>query len=507
MTWETLANLASERLGAVAVWASDDFFAAKENLLRDGAPEWREHEYTDRGKWMDGWESRRKRTAPGADAYDEVIVRLAMPGVVRGVVVDTAFFRGNFPETCMIEGTTAPEGTLADDLRSRVEWIELVPRAALRGDDKNVFLPKSRVAFTHLRVRIFPDGGVARLRVHADPVAGFPRTGSAADTLDLAALENGGEVVSCSDMFFGPKHNLIQPGRARNMSDGWDTKRRRGITNETHDWALVKLAGQGTLSRLEIDTAFFLGNFPDTALVEGCNGDPEASRLRSDQKDGFHEVLGRTKLMGHTRHVFQAELGARGPFTHLRLKVFPDGGVSRLRAFGRLTVLGRDDAAARRLSTSSPSDAGSHLRACCGSKHFIETMARERPFDDGGAALMARARAITSSLAEVDLLEAMAAHPRIGDAGPATRNEPSAAEQARVQSGSPEVLTALAEQNRAYEAKHGFVFLICATGKTADEVLAAARARLQHPRATELEVAARELAEITVLRLRKLVGD
>jgi len=298
-------------------------------------------------------------------------------------------------------------------------------------------------------------------------------------------------------MFFGPKHNLIQPGRARNMSDGWETKRRRGITNETHDWALVKLAGQGMLARLEIDTAFFLGNFPDTALVEGCNGDPEASR--------FHEVLGRTKLMGHTRHVFQSELGARGPFTHLRLKVFPDGGVSRLRAFGRLTLLGREDAAARLLSTSSPGDTGAHLRACCGSKHFIETMSRERPFDEGGAALVTRARAIVSSLAEADLLEAMAAHPRIGDAG--KKNEPSAAEQARVQSGSAEVLAALAEQNRAYEAKHGFVFLICATGKTGDEVLEAARERVEHTRMVELEVAARELADITVLRLRKLVGD
>ncbi len=496
MTWETLPNLASERLGAVAVWASDDFFAPKENLLRDAAPEWREHEYTNRGKWMDGWESRRKRVL-GGDAHDAVIVRLAMPGVVRAVVVDTAFFRGNFPETCLIEGTPAREGTLVSDLEARAEWIELVARSALRGDAKNVFEPKSRVAFTHLRMRIFPDGGVARLRVHGDPVADFPRTWSAADTLDLAALENGGEVLSCSDMFFGPKHNLIQPGRARNMSDGWETKRRRGITSETHDWALVKLAGEGTIARLEIDTAFFLGNYPDTALVEGACGDPA--------KATFHEVLGRTKLMGHTRHVFKDELSARGPFTHLRLKVFPDGGVSRLRAFGRLTLAGRDDAAARLLATSSPRDTEVRLRACCAPSHFIETMMRERPFDEGGAALMTRAHAIVSSLGEARLLEAMAAHPRIGES--AKNNPMSAAEQARVSSGAADVLAAIAEANRAYEAKHGFVFLICATGKTASEVLESARTRLEHTRAAELEVAARELAEITVLRLRKLVGD
>jgi allantoicase len=492
--WESLPNLASERLGAVALWASDDFFAAKENLLRDAPPEWREHEYTDRGKWMDGWESRRKR----AGDVDPCIVRLAMPGVVRGIVVDTAFFRGNFPEACMIEGTTAPEGTLIADLES-AEWLELVAKSSLRGDDKNVFEPKSPVAFTHLRLHIFPDGGVARLRVHGEPVADFRRLGSAADTLDLAALECGGEVLSCSDMFFGPKHNLIQPGRARNMSDGWETKRRRGVTPETHDWVLVKLAGQGTLSRLELDTAFFLGNFPDTALVRGCDGDPD--------KAVFRAVLARTKLMGHTRHVFDhaGELLDHGPFTHLRLEVFPDGGVSRLRAFGRLTERGREDAAARFLATSSPRDIERHLRACCASKHFIETMGRERPFDDGGAVLMKRARALVTSLGQADVLEAIAAHPRIGDGTDGEKT--SAAEQARARSGSPEVLAALAEANRAYEAKHGFVFLIFATGKSAEEVLEAARARLHHTREEELTTAARELAEITVLRLRKLVGD
>jgi allantoicase len=209
--------------------------------------------------------------------------------------------------------------------------------------------------------------------------------------------------------------------------------------------------------------------------------------------------------MGHTRHVFGDELAVRGPFTHVRLKVFPDGGVSRLRALGQLTLAGRDDAAARLLSTSSPRDVEARLRACCAPSHFIETMTRERPFDEGGGALMARAHAVVSSLGETRLLEAMAAHPRIG-ASP--KNNPmSAAEQACVSSGSPDVLAALVEVNRAYEAKHGFVFLICATSKTAGEVLESARTRLEHTRAEELEVAARELADITVLRLRKLVGD
>jgi allantoicase len=300
MSFQDLPNVASERLGAVALWASDDFFAEKENLLRDRPAEWREHDYTDRGKWMDGWESRRKR-AIGPDVEDAAIVRLALPAILRGVVVDTAFFRGNFPEQCILEGTTAREGTLVADLLSdRTEWIEIVGKSTLQGNHPNAFEITSPIAFTHLKLRIFPDGGVARLRVHGEPAPDWLRVGGASHAFDLAALESGGSVLSCSDMFFGPKHNLIQPGRARNMSDGWETKRRRGVTSETHDWVLVKLAGQGTVERLELDTAFFLGNFPDTALVEGCDGDPE--------KAPFRALLPRTKLMGHTRHFFGREL-------------------------------------------------------------------------------------------------------------------------------------------------------------------------------------------------------
>jgi allantoicase len=497
---DDLPNLASERLGAVALFASDDFFASKENLVRDQAPAWRENEYTDRGKWMDGWESRRKREI-GRDVHDDVIVRLAMRGVVRLIVVDTAFFRGNFPEACSIEGSTAPEGTLVANLQSG-EWTEIIPRSPLRGDERNVFEPASPVAFTHLRMRIFPDGGVARLRVHGVPTPDWPRLGGASGVLDLASLEAGASVLSCSDMFFGPKHNLIQPGRARNMSDGWETKRRRGIDAETHDWVLVELAGQGIIDRLELDTAFFLGNYPDTALVEGCDGDPNAL-----DKPSFRTLLARRKLMGHTRHVFAHELDDRGPFTHLRLKVFPDGGVSRMRAFGTLTVTGRDDAAARFLATVLPGEAAKHLHACCASKRFAETMTRERPFDAGGAALFARARAVVTSLEERDLLEAMSAHPRIGAVdGGAYAERFSAGEQARARAAPPAVLAELQEANRAYESKHGFVFLICATGKSAEEVLATSRARLANARDAELGNAAAELAAITILRLRKLVG-
>ena len=490
-SFEEFPNVASERLGAVALWASDDFFAEKENLLRDRPAEWREHDYTDRGKWMDGWESRRKR-AIGPDVEDAAIVRLALPAVIRGIVVDTAFFRGNFPEQCIIEGTTAREGTLVADLLSdRTEWIEIVAKSALQGNHPNAFEVKSPITFTHLKLRIFPDGGVARLRVHGEPAPDWLRVGGASSAFDLAALESGGSVLSCSDMFFGPKHNLIQPGRARNMRDGWETKRRRGVTSETHDWVLVKLAGQGAIDRLELDTAFFLGNFPDTALVEGCDGDPD--------KAPFRALLPRTKLMGHTRHFFGPELQDRGPFTHIRMKVFPDGGVSRLRAFGKLTDAARDGAVSKLLASSSPKARRAMLHACCASSRFVETLEKEQPWDR----VLSRAHEIVASLGEKDLMEAFAGHPRIGDK---PKEAVSAEEQSRARKGSPETLAALADANRAYEEKHGFVFLIFATGKSAEEILEAAKKRVQNTREIELKTAANELAAITTLRLRKLVG-
>ncbi|CAN5667714.1 hypothetical protein BH09MYX1_BH09MYX1_50700 [soil metagenome] len=491
-----LPDLAAEKLGGSVLFATDDYFAEKENLLRPHEAEWREHAYTDKGKWMDGWESRRKR-AIGPDVHDEAIVRLGLPGVIRGVVVDTAFFRGNFPEGCAIHGTSARMGTLVDALSTdATEWFPLLERSALQGNSKNVFPIDGAIAVTHLRLRIFPDGGVARLRVHGDVVPDFRAIGGAESDFDLAAMENGGAVLACSDMFFGPKHNLIQPGRAPNMSDGWETKRRRGITSATHDWVVVRLTGQSTIKRLELDTSWFKGNFPDTAGVVGRDGDGE-----------WREVLPRRKLMAHTRHLFVEELADRGPFTELRLEVYPDGGISRMRVFGKLTGAGRDEALARHLGSLSPRALESELRMCCAAPGWLAKIISERPFASG-AVLFERVDAIWKSIPESDWQTAFAAHPRLGEkkAGSGHEASWSKKEQAGTASASAATLTALAEANRAYEEKFGFVFLFCATGKTAEAMLAAATQRMQNAKNAEVHVAAEELRKIMHLRLRKLVG-
>jgi allantoicase len=471
-------DLASERLGGSVIYANDDFFAEKENLLKPGKAVWKEHEYTDRGKWMDGWESRRKRV-PG---HDFAIIRLGLRGVIRGVIVDTSYFRGNYPESCSIEATSMRADASVEALLA-AEWRTLLPRSPLRGDSENPFQIDSADAVTHIRLNIFPDGGVARLRVHGEVVPEWRLAGGLANEVDLAAAENGGDVLACSDMFFGPKHNLIMPGRAHNMSDGWETKRRRG---PGHDWVIVRLAAEGRPRRIELDTNHFKGNYPDTASIEGSS-------------DGEHwtELLPRTKLQAHTRHFFIDELAAPGPFTHLRLNVYPDGGVSRLRVWGVATANGRRNGAVRHVN--SLFDAG-ELRKVCASARWIEAMAAARPFASWDEMLGAANR-IWFALDASDWLEAFAGHPRIGEKKPGW----SAQEQSGTAAASAETMHALAEGNRAYEEKFGFVYLVCATGRGAEDMLANLHDRIRNDRDTELRNAANEQSKIIALRLEKLV--
>jgi len=329
MDFTELIDLASERVGGAVLVANDDFFAPKENLLRASAPVFIEGKYTDRGKWMDGWESRRRRT-PG---FDWCIVRLGLPGIVRGVVVDTSFFRGNYPEHCSLEGAVFTNLPTEQELTSEaVTWVPLLPQLPLSGDSQNPFAIQYDERVTHLRFKIYPDGGVARLRVYGEVVPDWKQL-KRAGYIDLAAVENGGLVLSCSDMFFGHRHNLIMPGRAANMSDGWETKRRRG---PGHDWAIIKLGRPGLIHRIEVDTSHFKGNFPESCSLEACNLPGATSEQLTDLSTPWSNVLARTKLQAHTRHYFDQELHNTRAASHLRFNIFPDGGVSRLRVYGTL---------------------------------------------------------------------------------------------------------------------------------------------------------------------------
>jgi allantoicase len=313
-----LPDVASERLGSRVLLSNDEFFAPKENLLKTASPITREHEYTDRGKWMDGWETRRRRT-PG---HDWCIIRLGVPAIVHGVLVDTSYFRGNYPEYCSLEACAVTEEPAPEALSGDgAPWVEILPRSALSGDAGNPFAVGHRSRVTHLRFNIYPDGGVARLRVFGEPL---PPSGLQPGTVaDLAAMVNGGLVTDCSDMFFGHRHNLIMPGRSTHMGDGWETKRRRG---PGHDWIVVRLGARGTISRIEVDTDHFKGNAPDSCAVD----------IRDGKEAEWTELLPRTPVQPHSQHCF--DMRAPGPATHARLSIYPDGGVARLRLFA--TVVG-----------------------------------------------------------------------------------------------------------------------------------------------------------------------
>lgn len=330
MDFTELVDLASEKLGGAALIANDEFFAPRENLLKASAPVFVEGKYTDLGKWMDGWETRRRRT-PG---NDWCIIRLGVPGIIRGVVVDTSFFRGNYPEHCSLEACALEGLPTAEELTSEsVNWTLILPQLPLAGDTQNPFAVESEQRFTHLRFKIYPDGGVARLRVYGEVVPDWERLKRIGGDIDLAAVENGGLVLSCSDMFFGHRHNLIMPGRAANMSDGWETKRRRG---PGYDWVIIQLGAPGQIRRVEVDTSWFKGNFPESCALEATKAGNVPVDDLTDLSVAWKSVLPRTKLQAHTRHYFETEILDAGTVSHLRFNIFPDGGVSRLRVYGRI---------------------------------------------------------------------------------------------------------------------------------------------------------------------------
>lgn len=330
-----LVDLASERLGGAVLYANDEFFAPKENLLKQSAPVFIEGKYTERGKWMDGWESRRKRT-PG---HDWCIVRLGLPGIIRGVLVDTSFFRGNYPEECSIDACAVEGHPEVERLIGEgIDWTRILPPTKLQGDSQNLFPLAGLERYTHLRFNIYPDGGVARLRVYGEAAPDWARILRAGGEVDLASVENGGLVLAASDMFFGHRHNLIMPGSALDMSDGWETRRRRG---PGHDWAVIRLGAAGTVRRVVVDTSHFKGNYPESCSLEGFNAEGVVVDEATIPGLPWKDVLPRTRLQAHTRHAYEEEIKGPGVVTHLRFNIYPDGGVARLRVYG--TVNGTGD--------------------------------------------------------------------------------------------------------------------------------------------------------------------
>lgn len=313
-------NLAQPRLGAAVVSSTDEFFALAERMLSPEEPVFVAGKFDDHGKWMDGWETRRRRDA----GHDHCVVRLGRPGIIRGVEIDTRHFTGNYPPAASLEACCT-----AGDPDTDTSWTEILPALDLQGDERRLVRVDDDGVYSHVRLHIYPDGGIARLRVYGEVRPDRDRLNDDA-TLDWAALENGGRIVACNDAHFGSPWNLLSPGRGVNMGDGWETRRRR---EPGHDWVIVALGCAARLERIEVDTAHFKGNYPDRCSLQAAYVADGTDQALVTQSLFWPQVLAAQPLRADTQHMFAVSAGE--PVTHVKLNILPDGGVSRLRVYAR----------------------------------------------------------------------------------------------------------------------------------------------------------------------------
>jgi allantoicase len=329
-----LIDLAAASFGGRAIGTNDDFFASMHNLLLPGRGTFIPGKFTDRGKWMDGWESRRKR-GPG---HDWCVVELGTAGTVLGLDIDTHHFLGNHPPFASLEATRAPRGTPLEAL-DKLTWTELLTQSPLRPGAQNLFPSSSQGIVSHVRLNIFPDGGVARLRVYGRVHPDWAEREIDEETaprittnaVDLAAVKNGARALAASDSFFSPMEHLLMPGRAVDMGGGWETRRKRAPGN---DWLILQLGTRGRPELIEVDTRHFKGNFPDRCCIDALDASPGMRITDLIQSNRWLPWLAPVPLEADTRHFFD-QLQSNGTASHVRLNIYPDGGVSRLRVWGQ----------------------------------------------------------------------------------------------------------------------------------------------------------------------------
>lgn len=318
------ANLADPRLGAEVCYVTDEWFAAAERMLKAGPGVYIPGKFDDNGKWMDGWESRRKR----GEGYDYCIIKLGRPGRICGVNIDTTHFTGNYPPAASLDACYSPDG----DPDDAVEWDEILPSVSLNGDSFHYHEIDAMGTYSHVRLNIYPDGGVARLRIYGEPQCDWDKR-DPTELIDLLALESGGRAITCNDEHYGSILNVNMPGRGVNMGDGWETRRRREPGN---DWAILALGHPGEIKAVEIDTAHFKGNYPDRCSLQAAfvSGGTDDSLVT--QSMFWQELLPPQKMEMDAIHKFDTEVKDIGAITHVRLNIIPDGGISRLRLFGNI---------------------------------------------------------------------------------------------------------------------------------------------------------------------------
>ncbi len=316
-------DLAQPRLGAEIVSCSDDSFAECSRMLKPEAAVFIDGKFDDFGKWMDGWETRRRRDG----GYDHAIVKLGLPGEIKGIDIDTTHFTGNYPPATSLE---ACYSEAVPDENS--DWSELIASTSLNGNSHHYFEIDNSNCFTHIRLNLYPDGGVARLRVHGKVVSDASALNKSA-LHNLAAVELGARAIAWNDAHFGAVENLLNPGKGINMGDGWETRRRREPGN---DWCIIELGHAGDIEQIILDTAFFKGNYPDRCSIQAAMVGAGTADSIVTQSQFWQELLPPQKMEMDKVHEFSGEVQSIGPVSHIRVNMFPDGGISRVRILGKI---------------------------------------------------------------------------------------------------------------------------------------------------------------------------
>ena len=321
---QNLTNLASPKIGTKIIEVSDDFFGKASRMIDDKDPVFIEDKYDEHGKWMDGWESKRRRDG----GNDWAIIELGSPGIISEVDIDTSFFTGNFPPFASIEGLYSDQKP-----NENSDWIKILSKSSLKGDASNKFKVQTKTKVNYIRLQIYPDGGVARFRLFGEVKLNWDLYNNNKNNLiELSSLKLGGSIVAYNNAHYGDVSALLSDGRGKTMGDGWETRRRR---EPGHDWIIIKLATQGLIKRIEIDTAHFKGNYPDQASVQVSYFDKgnDIEEIINDSEN-WKFILNKSKLKPDNIHNYEIDNKSTEGITHVRLNIYPDGGVSRFRIFG-----------------------------------------------------------------------------------------------------------------------------------------------------------------------------
>ena len=318
-----MINLAEPRLGSKVIYKTDDFFASAKRIIKPDPPVFKEGLFDSHGKWMDGWETRRRRRR----GFDYLIVKLGKPGKIFNVDIDKSHFNGNQPTHASLEACFTNKKP-----NKKTRWIKILNNKKLGPNKNHNFKIKNKLVFNHVKLNIFPDGGVARLRVYGEVEINKINFGN--KLINLTSVLNGASIVGCNNEHFGRAENVLAPGKGKNMGDGWETRRSRG---KNFDWLILKCGMPGKINKIQIDTHHFKGNYPDKCSLQAAflNSNISYKNIVKKSKN-WKLLLNKVKLHAHKKHNFRNKLMKNKKINYIRINIYPDGGISRIRAFGKI---------------------------------------------------------------------------------------------------------------------------------------------------------------------------